>query len=529
MVRPGHNETDALWLLLLQNILLEDCWLTLETQPGSAPQRPTSNTTPKSTSDPSKYFIKISQPPKMSDFGPVLGQINVSGIASLASMVRQRNEYSVAPPGLGAPFRACHVINSENSNRGSFNLVCFIEFDDGVHWVLKVPAHGHQGMWDDLASNAIISEALTMRLIQQKSTVPVPTVHHFDSSMNNIIHVPHIMMSFMHGRLLDEVWWDDSHSMAKQQQVRFRILQTLARAMAELSKFTFSQGGALQFDSNGDVINIGGARVPDCHAMYNFNGAGEDIYRAKGPTNNPVSDILFMLRKRAITNKDSALERGRLKVLRMFSEWIMEDRIFDEEEFVLAHPDLDTQNILVQDDDTICGVLDWDGVAAVPHERGALKYPLFISRDWDPKNYNYDPATERQRWPNGRREEGPVAQGVYRSMYAQFMERELANQHGGDEAAKRVTLLTRFSHVVGCLEQAASNPWLTECNLRHCFDQWTCDAETLDTDEVFDEDQDSDNSEDNEEEERKDEAEGGKEEGDRNSELGRFRTIDQFP
>lgn len=37
------------------------------------------------------------------------------------------------------------------------------------------------------------------------------------------------------------------------------------------------------------------------------------------------------------------------------------------------------------------GILDWEGVAAFPECLGNLCYPSFLTRDWDPSMYSYNP------------------------------------------------------------------------------------------------------------------------------------------
>lgn len=54
--------------------------------------------------------------------------------------------------------------------------------------------------------------------------------------------------------------------------------------------------------------------------------------------------------------------------------------------FVLAHPDYDTQNILVAADGSVSGIIDWDGVSVVPRIIGNEAYPLWLTSDWDPSN-----------------------------------------------------------------------------------------------------------------------------------------------
>jgi hypothetical protein len=41
----------------------------------------------------------------------------------------------------------------------------------------------------------------------------------------------------------------------------------------------------------------------------------------------------------------------------------------DHESFVLSHPDVDSQNVLVSEDGTLTALLDWDNVHTVPDEK----------------------------------------------------------------------------------------------------------------------------------------------------------------
>ncbi|KIM37911.1 hypothetical protein M413DRAFT_421199 [Hebeloma cylindrosporum] len=52
-------------------------------------------------------------------------------------------------------------------------------------------------------------------------------------------------------------------------------------------------------------------------------------------------------------------------------------------------PDFGFQNVLVDDDGTVTGLLDWDGNDTVPRQSGYARYPLWIMRDWDAFLYSY--------------------------------------------------------------------------------------------------------------------------------------------
>jgi hypothetical protein len=54
----------------------------------------------------------------------------------------------------------------------------------------------------------------------------------------------------------------------------------------------------------------------------------------------------------------------------------------EKETFVLRHPDLDLQNILIDRHGNVTGIIDWEGCMAVPRCVGYASYPEFLRRDW---------------------------------------------------------------------------------------------------------------------------------------------------
>jgi hypothetical protein len=87
-----------------------------------------------------------------------------------------------------------------------------------------------------------------------------------------------------------------------------------------------------------------------------------------------------------------------------------------KESFVLRHDDLDLFNILCAEDGTVTGILDWDGVMAVPRCIGATSMPPFLSRDWLPDYTLWDMPQLLCRLEH------------YRNMYAKAMA-EHTNDH----------------------------------------------------------------------------------------------------
>ncbi|EPE08404.1 serine threonine protein kinase [Ophiostoma piceae UAMH 11346] len=89
-------------------------------------------------------------------------------------------------------------------------------------------------------------------------------------------------------------------------------------------------------------------------------------------------------------------QKGVHKLLRLLISWIPDTPSSEtvNDRFVLAHPDLNMQNIIVAEDGTLLGLIDWDNVSAVPRALGNECYPSFLTRDWDPNVYSWVPAME---------------------------------------------------------------------------------------------------------------------------------------
>ena len=395
------------------------------------------------------------------DFMGILFQLKGDNIEALATETRYNLEVETAlmseyPPS-ASTIRPIPCKVDPNPARGSFNLVFFIDFDDGKSWVLKLPANGHPRCWDYFAAEALESEAFTMRWIREKTTIPVPEVYGFDTSMDNPIGCPYIMMEYINGQSLYQGWFNPQASPARLEQFRARALQTIAAAMVQLHNFRFHTSGSLRFGVDGKPYGFQSAKVVDF--LGTADRSQDDpsryaLFAKKGPFKDPMDFLLFNLNRQESMYCDSARVRGLHESLRLFTQWTLEPVPGDRFPFVLGHPDFDLQNILVKEDGTLCGILDWDGVGAVPHTVGCLKYPLWLTRDWEPSNYNYDAATGGKKLKTERWENSPVENECYRAIYAQFIEAELSHQKMERSAAK----ITRLSLLAGVLESADTVP-----------------------------------------------------------------------
>ena len=412
-------------------------------------------------------------------FAPVNVSIRLDRLPLLAASVRKLNQKTT---NLGTEALSpidCTVLSPPLF--GSFHILFPLQFDDGAVWVLKVPATGHRGRFDEFDAQALTSEALTMQLIKRETTVPIPKVYSFNASIDNELNCPFILMEHLNGAPLYDCWFDNTSSKTMVEQRRSRILGDVATAMVQLNKFTYTQGGRLLFDKDGNPTSIGPMRKLDLSSMldgFHTDDSNDTfVFCELEPFTNSKAFLLCMLDRRE--PPPDKFSQGIYKLLRFFIDWFPYNDCAKEEEFVLSHPDLDIQNVLVSQEGRLCGLIDWDGVGTVPRCVGNERYPSWLTRDWDPAKYGY--GHEGEGADTGCSENSPEELALYRAMYLQFMERCLTN---GDRSKSGVVenpsnnisldgsaKLTRNSIIFENLKIAADDPVCTHEIVNKIFDE----------------------------------------------------------
>lgn len=172
------------------------------------------------------------------------------------------------------------------------------------------------------------------------------------------------------------------------------------------------------------------------------------IFCELGPFADPKSFLLCMLDRRQPPL--DTYSQGIYKLLRLFIDWIPIPAGAGRLGFVISHPDLDIQNVMVSKEGRLCGLIDWDGVAAVPRCIGNERYPSWLTRDWDLAKYRYGQESSAG---TEMFEDSPEDLAFYRSMYLRFMELCLT--------AREDTKLTRNSLIVENLGIAEDDPSCT--------------------------------------------------------------------
>lgn len=95
-------------------------------------------------------------------------RFDVKAVCNLASELRKGH--------------SCSCPLTQKPDKGSYNWVIFLDFDDGVQWVFRVPFDNPKiptVIPPDVCANLIRSEVATMEYVAMNTDIPVPTVYSY--------------------------------------------------------------------------------------------------------------------------------------------------------------------------------------------------------------------------------------------------------------------------------------------------------------------------------------------------------------
>lgn len=202
----------------------------------------------------------------------------------------------------------------------------------------------------------------------------------------------------------------------------------------------------------------------------------DPIYAEYPPFSDPKAYYTVMLDRHPEQEPDL---KGVELFLRQLINWIPEPG--DTDPFVLAHPDFDIQNFIMSEDGSLRGLIDWDGVAALPRTLGNERYPGWLTRDWDPAIYGYKSSMEDGVEPEGVWDDSPECLAHYRVVYDSIMAAHRAETTRGSDAN-----LCRMSLVADNLAIAEDDPRCRDAILRKILHEICAAAERGDEPELTD-------------------------------------------
>ncbi|KAF2096912.1 kinase-like protein [Rhizodiscina lignyota] len=380
----------------------------------------------------------------LNTFTMVNKHINFNAIPDLAESVRLR---------LFAPNDNCdlHCFVINQPIFGGYNICYPIHFTDGVIWLVKIPATGTPDGFTEQDAAMLTTEARVMQLLRDK--IPVPEIFAFDASFNSAIDVPYILMEYIDGTPLCHAWRDRSVPVEQLRERNCRTLQQLANAMLQLSEFEFMEGGSPQFNETGQLLTAVGpvwSELLAAAAQTTGNAGSTGKPKRFCRQHGPFKDAKSFFRAGSNHEPRDDRDRGFRMLIELFLDWIP-DNPPGSLPFVLTHPDLNLQNVLVNEEGDLVGLIDWDGVRAVPRCLGNEAYPKWLLKDWNPLVYNWTEAGETEN--EGRQHNSPEELAFYRHIYeSAIIENKtlLGSGHGTGST-------TRSSLLLGTLYEAVES------------------------------------------------------------------------
>ncbi|KAI1092169.1 hypothetical protein F5B19DRAFT_455839 [Rostrohypoxylon terebratum] len=446
------------------------------------------------------------------DFAGILSHVDTKAIASYALQlmhVHRKRQIGYRP----APMRLPTVCSPRF---GSAHVFYPIEIYDAqccetTRWIIKIPTNGTPDVWDKLCAEALRIEALMMSKLSQETTIPVPNLIDFDSSPHNKLHVPFLIMNYVEGQTLDQVWFGrHGENEGTVRARRIKVLQSLARSMLQLGRYQFECGGAPVFDDREDLVGVGPLRELDVQAMVkrwlrNEEVEKEPIYAEIGPFSDTTEMYTALLDKDPCDVEPNIGVDRLLCLLVTFIREPPRPRSVKGEEgdddddvkrdFVLTHSDLKMHNIIVSEEGNIEGILGWDSVRIAPKSVGNEALPSWLVRDFNPFVWRWQPGPDFWRnkgWYEDEDEDEDEAEGN-RHEDAPWLLRELRDQYASIINAEQLKRgidrevdLTKQSLMSLSLNTAVRDPRCRAAILRRILEKCSRTSEKFDFDHIID-------------------------------------------
>jgi hypothetical protein len=347
---------------------------------------------------------------KACGYDSVLERINTRAMASLARDLLEERLYQQSP---ATPQEPHPLPQISHPFFGSGHVFYVIQFwscgrQGPVKWIMKIPSPGEGGCWDEPSREGLRTEAFLLHKLRTETTMPVPEVIDADCGGDNEIGAPWLLMEFVQGRRLEDVWFGldneggaDIHANTEAlKKKRKTILRDVAEAMLQLGRYKFDRGGAVSFDAkHGHLFGVQALQELNVQRMVNRWLLNEEcrnlpLYRPVGPWGTTMATYTAML---DAYPPNTVAGRGVDELLRLLVGYVREPVPFHgaKERFVLTHPDLSLRNVILADDGTtIKAFLGWNGARAVPCSLGNEAFPRWLVRDFNPFIWHWWPATE---------------------------------------------------------------------------------------------------------------------------------------
>ncbi|KAJ7068739.1 hypothetical protein C8F01DRAFT_1247232 [Mycena amicta] len=325
-----------------------------------------------------------------------------------------------------------HRIDLETIAAVATAALWFIDFVDGAQWVLRTPI----AEWNIALEKCMRSDIIGMQLIQSRTSIPIPHIHEFS--------IP------------AKLWFDPAWAREERCKTIFRSLVSF---MSQLQVFEFPTIGSLDFDPS----TLSHVVVP---LLPSSDDLEDEDMTARGPYNTVHAYLLDGI-ARQTTSAPSKDQKTSLLLLLLFAG-ALPDHALDGPPFVLSMPDFNYQNVFVNDDGQVAGLIDWDDMMVGPRQGGYAKYPSDGETSESSEDESYKGEASEKNQISSREE----LQEDSPSTLQMFRDDDLAIFKEVDSTSARYT---RNSHVEPILERLTRHVFANEVE----FGAWSLEKGIL--------------------------------------------------
>lgn len=273
---------------------------------------------------------------------------------------------------------------------GGYSILFHLLFEgNNKCWLLRIrlprPGESLTPQQQTAESLVLESEIATMCYVKINSTIPVPAVYGYDTSFTNPLGHPYMFIELIPGTTA--MWATMSCSIDQ----RYRLIRGMARIINELGTMTFPAIGQLRFrnaSSDSEQVSVGELVTRSGHVIGPFE-MSTDYYCSrmsllmdqKKRENDTISTAITTAGDSRDYGPESAVD---IIMTAVTVAEILRNRSNSEGSaagpFILKHPDLSFQNILVNENFDVVAVLDWSFASVVTPEEFAYFHAPTSSR-----------------------------------------------------------------------------------------------------------------------------------------------------
>lgn len=286
-------------------------------------------------------------------------KINISALISRASALRGGLACSI-------PQDLRYDRSTRSSVMGGMNYHIEISFEDGIRWLARIRRSNATSPPTELRDYILRSEVSTLQFLSE-TKVPVPKVFDFNFCETNPVGVGYILMEKLPGSSLR---W----SLATPEQ-RNKVTSQLADIYIELKAYPFNMTGSMH--------------QPGSHNIGPF--ARESLTEFHGPRMNALGPFFsteeyfsayIQLILELIVRQESYVDRAvdAFLIHRFLLDKVPEacsQSHLDDGKFYLKHADEKGDQILVDGEFNITGIIDWEW-AHTDSKSGAFNSPIVL-------------------------------------------------------------------------------------------------------------------------------------------------------